>query len=117
MRDKDGISLTNVSHPEGLIEKVAEAIRDGRLTLTPKTEANPQALAALRHMRSICPEGIDARIQIHVVRLGYAHCLYEGTCDPTVTLDDLARLFAHPQWGARSAWIRDGLFSIIRHLD
>lgn len=71
----------------------------------------------LHKWRSHCPEGFDPRIQILVVRPGYAHCLYEGTCEPTVTVEDLARLFAHPQWGARSAWIRDGLFSIIRHLD
>lgn len=71
----------------------------------------------LTKWRSICPEGYDDRIQILVVRPGYAHCLYEGTCEASVTLEDLARLFAHPQWGGRAAWIRDGRFSIIRHLD
>ena len=75
------------------------------------------AETVLRKWRSHCPEGIDSRIQILVTRPGYAHCLYEGTCDPTVTLDDLAKLFAHPQFGARGAWIRDGRFSVIRHLD
>ena len=75
------------------------------------------AEATLAKWRSQCPEGFDPRIQIEVVRPGYAHCLYEGTCEASVTLEDLARLFAHPQFGGRGEWIRDGRFSIIRHND
>jgi len=75
------------------------------------------AEAVLHKWRSQAPEGFDERIQILVTRTGYAHCLYEGTCDQTVTLEDLAKLFAHPMFGSRGAWIRDGRFSIIRHND
>ena len=32
----DGVALTSMAHPEGLIEKIAEAIKDGRLSLTKK---------------------------------------------------------------------------------
>jgi hypothetical protein len=32
----DGVALTSMAHPEGLIEKMAEAIKDGRLSLTKK---------------------------------------------------------------------------------
>ena len=83
---------------------------------TTVSELLGEAEVTLRKWRSQCPEGYDERVEILVVRPGYAHCLYEGRCR-NITLEELAKLFAHPQWGSRGAWIRDGLFSIIRHLD
>jgi len=75
-----------------------------------------QAEKILHKWRSQCPEGYDERVEILVVRPGYAHCLYEGRCR-NITLEELCKLFVHPMFGGRSAWIRDGLFSIIRHTD
>lgn len=70
-----------------------------------------------RRLKSHCPEGFDERIQVLKVTPGYCHTLYEGTCDVTVTVQDIERLFCHPKWGGRRSWVSGGRFGIIRHLD
>lgn len=42
MSSVDGKSLTSISHPPGLMDKIADAIRDGRLqTVTEKRRSPP----------------------------------------------------------------------------
>jgi hypothetical protein len=41
-------------------------------------------------------------------RPGYAHCIHEGVCGDSVTVEDIQKLVYDPYFGGRAAWISTG---------
>ncbi len=60
---------------------------------------------------------MEKKINVEKIVLGHAHKQYEGNCSKNVTVEDIKKEFYHPNFGGRSAWVRNCRWGAIRHED
>lgn len=67
--------------------------------------------------RAAAPVVTRERIRVEHKVPGYAHVTLHGTCDPDVTVEEIAERFYHPYFGGRCAWVQAGRWACTVHTD